>query len=40
MLLTTGFFSSGKHTGTFGAMGVLSFNGNKVITTEAGSRAD
>jgi dTDP-4-amino-4,6-dideoxygalactose transaminase len=26
----------GKHTGTFGAMGVLSFNGNKIITTSGG----
>jgi perosamine synthetase len=31
-----GSFSSGKHTGTFGSMGVLSFNGNKVITTGGG----
>jgi perosamine synthetase len=27
---------NGKHTGTFGLMGVLSFNGNKVITTGGG----
>lgn len=26
----------GKHTGTFGKMGVLSFNGNKIITTGGG----
>jgi dTDP-4-amino-4,6-dideoxygalactose transaminase len=26
----------GKHTGTFGSMGVLSFNGNKIITTSGG----
>lgn len=26
----------GKHTGTFGLLGVLSFNGNKVITTGGG----
>jgi dTDP-4-amino-4,6-dideoxygalactose transaminase len=26
----------GKHTGTFGDMGVLSFNGNKIITTGGG----
>ena len=26
----------GKHTGTFGVMGVLSFNGNKTITTGGG----
>jgi perosamine synthetase len=27
---------NGKHTGTFGVMGVLSFNGNKIITTGGG----
>jgi len=27
---------SGKHTGTFGAFGVYSFNGNKIITTSGG----
>ena len=26
----------GKHTGTFGLMGVFSFNGNKIITTSGG----
>lgn len=26
----------GRHTGTFGAMGVLSFNGNKIVTTGGG----
>ena len=26
----------GKHTGTFGKFGVLSFNGNKIITTSSG----
>jgi len=26
----------GKHTGTFGDMGILSFNGNKIITTGSG----
>lgn len=26
----------GRHTGTFGAMGTLSFNGNKIITTGGG----
>jgi dTDP-4-amino-4,6-dideoxygalactose transaminase len=26
----------GKHTSTFGSMGVLSFNGNKIITTSGG----
>jgi aminotransferase in exopolysaccharide biosynthesis len=31
-----GSFYSGKHTGTFGSMGVLSFNGNKTITTGGG----
>ena len=27
---------AGKHTGTFGLMGILSFNGNKIITTGGG----
>ena len=27
---------NGKHTGTFGLMGVFSFNGNKIITTSGG----
>jgi len=27
---------NGKHTGSFGSMGVLSFNGNKIITTSGG----
>ena len=31
-----GSFYKGKHTGTFGAMGILSFNGNKIITTGGG----
>lgn len=31
-----GSFYCGKHTGTFGLMGVLSFNGNKIITTGGG----
>jgi aminotransferase in exopolysaccharide biosynthesis len=31
-----GSFYKGKHTGTFGAFGALSFNGNKVITTGGG----
>lgn len=31
-----GSFYKGKHTGTFGKFGVLSFNGNKVITTGGG----
>src|SRR5690606_30633130 len=26
----------GKHTGTFGKMGIYSFNGNKIITTSGG----
>jgi perosamine synthetase len=26
----------GQHTGTFGLLGVLSFNGNKIITTGGG----
>jgi perosamine synthetase len=31
-----GSFCQGRHMGTFGLMGVLSFNGNKVITTGGG----
>ena len=31
-----GSFFKNKHTGTFGLAGVLSFNGNKIITTGAG----
>ncbi|MEA3447200.1 MAG: LegC family aminotransferase [Bacteroidota bacterium] len=31
-----GSFYKGKHTGTFGKLGVLSFNGNKTITTGGG----
>jgi len=31
-----GSFYKNKHTGTFGEIGVLSFNGNKVITTGGG----
>jgi perosamine synthetase len=31
-----GSFYKGKHTGTFGSIGVLSFNGNKVITSGGG----
>ncbi|MBW1740306.1 MAG: LegC family aminotransferase [Deltaproteobacteria bacterium] len=31
-----GSYYKGKHTGTFGKMGVLSFNGNKTITTGGG----
>jgi len=31
-----GSFFHGKHTGTFGDMGILSFNGNKTITTGGG----
>lgn len=31
-----GSFYQGKHTGTFGLMGTLSFNGNKTITTGGG----
>ena len=31
-----GSFYKGKHTGTFGVAGALSFNGNKVITTGGG----
>ncbi|MFL1404554.1 LegC family aminotransferase [Marinobacter sp. M1N3S26] len=31
-----GSFYHGRHTGTFGQLGVLSFNGNKIITTGGG----
>ncbi|MBT8568330.1 LegC family aminotransferase [Polynucleobacter paneuropaeus] len=31
-----GSFYKGRHTGTFGNLGVLSFNGNKIITTGGG----
>lgn len=31
-----GSFYQGRHTGTFGKMGALSFNGNKIITTGGG----
>jgi perosamine synthetase len=31
-----GSFYHGKHTGTYGLMGILSFNGNKTITTGGG----
>jgi len=31
-----GSFYKGKHTGTFGKIGVLSFNGNKIVTTGGG----
>jgi aminotransferase in exopolysaccharide biosynthesis len=31
-----GSFYKGKHTGTFGSIGVLSFNGNKTVTTGGG----
>ncbi|MDD6055560.1 MAG: DegT/DnrJ/EryC1/StrS family aminotransferase [Helicobacter sp.] len=31
-----GTFYKGKHTGTFGDFGILSFNGNKIITTSGG----
>ncbi|MFA5816885.1 MAG: LegC family aminotransferase [Bacteroidales bacterium] len=31
-----GSYYKGRHTGTFGQMGVLSFNGNKTITTGGG----
>ena len=31
-----GSFYNGKHTGTFGKIGVISFNGNKTITTGGG----
>lgn len=31
-----GTYYKGKHTGTFGMLGVFSFNGNKIITTSGG----
>lgn len=31
-----GSFIEGQHTGTFGLIGVLSFNGNKIVTTGGG----
>ena len=31
-----GSFYKGKHTGTFGKVGILSFNGNKIMTTGGG----
>jgi perosamine synthetase len=31
-----GSFYKGRHTGTFGRIGVLSFNGNKILTTGGG----
>lgn len=31
-----GAFRTGRHTGTFGTMGVFSFNGNKIVTTGGG----
>jgi perosamine synthetase len=31
-----GSYCHGKHTGTFGKLGILSFNGNKLITTGGG----
>lgn len=31
-----GSFVSGRHTGTLGKLGILSFNGNKIITTGGG----
>ena len=31
-----GSFTQGKHCGTFGICGILSFNGNKIMTTGAG----
>ncbi|OQB30339.1 MAG: putative pyridoxal phosphate-dependent aminotransferase EpsN [Candidatus Hydrogenedentes bacterium ADurb.Bin170] len=31
-----GSYYKGQHTGTFGKMGVLSFNGNKILTTGGG----
>ena len=31
-----GSYYNNKHVGTFGSLGVLSFNGNKIITTGGG----
>jgi aminotransferase in exopolysaccharide biosynthesis len=31
-----GSFSGGRHTGTYGRLGTLSFNGNKILTTGGG----
>ncbi|TGK21436.1 LegC family aminotransferase [Leptospira kmetyi] len=31
-----GSYVSGKHTGSFGSMGILSYNGNKIVTTGGG----
>ena len=31
-----GTFINNKHTGTYGKYGILSFNGNKIITTGGG----
>lgn len=31
-----GSFVDGRHTGTFGTLGILSFNGNKIVTTGGG----
>jgi aminotransferase in exopolysaccharide biosynthesis len=31
-----GSFYDGRHTGTFGLLGILSFNGNKIVTTGGG----
>lgn len=31
-----GAYYKGKHTGTFGKLGIFSFNGNKIITTSSG----
>ena len=31
-----GSYYKGRHTGTFGAIGILSFNGNKIMTTGGG----
>ena len=33
---SVGSFYKGKHTGTFGKLGIFSFNGNKIITTSGG----
>ena len=36
MQLSVGSYYKNKHTGTFGNLGVMSFNGNKIITAGGG----
>ena len=35
-----GSFYKGRHTGTFGKVGAVSFNGNKTITTGGGGAVE